>query len=95
MGSIKRMKLKEREAVAKGFANHRRIEIMELLAERGEVTLEEIAEHLGIQAATASEHTHRLVRGGHVEKRYVGRRVFHRLTALGKQSLRFLHAIAP
>jgi len=86
---------KKREAVAKGFANHRRIEIMELLVDQGEMMLEDIAKALDIQPATASEHTQRLVRGGQVTKRYKGRHVLHRITPLGRQCLRFLRIVVP
>ena len=85
--------LKGREKVAKGFANHRRIEIMELLSRRGEMTLWQIQKVLGVGMTTASEHTRRLVAGGQVWKRYEGKRVLHTLTPLGKKCLKFLRTL--
>ena len=44
------------ERVVKGFANHRRIEILELLGKRPEMSVGEISIALEIELKTASEH---------------------------------------
>jgi len=66
---------------------------MELLAARADVTLDQIAKQLRIDKNTASEHTFRLLRGGHLVKRYRGREVLHRLTPLGRRCLHFLRSL--
>lgn len=81
------------ERVAKGFANHRRIEIMQLLARQPELSLSDIAEALEINFKTASEHTRRLAIAGLVMKRNEGNAVRHALTAPGKSILKFLRTL--
>ena len=53
-------KPRQLERVVKGFANHRRIEIMLLLERQSELSVSEIAETLEINFKTASEHIRRL-----------------------------------
>lgn len=81
------------ERIAKGFANHRRIEILKLLARKPELSLFEISEALRINFKTASEHTRRLTLAGLVMKRYEGREVRHAVTTLGKNILTFLRML--
>ncbi len=78
------------ERVIKGFANHRRIQILELLAKTPELALQEIAERLDIEMKTASEHLRRLAVAGLVMKRHEGREVRHANTARGSKVLAFL-----
>jgi DNA-binding transcriptional ArsR family regulator len=78
------------ERMVKGFANHRRIQILELLAKEPELSLQEIAERLKIEMKTASEHLRRLAVAGLVMKRYEGREVRHANTARGNKVLEFL-----
>ena len=58
MGKIKTAKQMERHL--KGVANHYRIEILLLIAERDGITLEDIVETLGANEKTIGEHTRRL-----------------------------------
>jgi DNA-binding transcriptional ArsR family regulator len=78
------------ERVVKGFANHRRIQILELLAKSPELSLQEIADRLGIEMKTASEHVRRLAVAGLVMKRHEGREVRHALTGRASTVLSFL-----
>ena len=48
------------ERIVRGFSNHRRIEILELLEKEPELSVIEIAERLKINFKTASEHVRRL-----------------------------------
>lgn len=84
---------KRLERVVKGFANHRRIEILELLAVHPELCVSEICETLQIEIRTASEHLRRLVISGLVLKRYEGREVKHALTDKAHRILVFLDTI--
>ena len=81
------------ERVVKGFANHRRIEIMELLAEEPEVSVQEIAELLEVDYQTVAQHTQKLAAAGLVMKRHDGTHVRHALTPKGKRVLKFLTAL--
>lgn len=85
---------KRLERVVKGFANHRRIEVLELLEARPELSVGEIAEKLEIEMKTASEHLRRMAIAGLLLKRYEGREVRHKLTDQGRTILSFLAKLA-
>jgi len=82
------------ERVVKGFANHRRIEILELLEKKPELSVGEISIALEIELKTASEHLRRLAIAGLVLKRQDGREVRHALTARAGTILTFLRMLA-
>ena len=86
-------KPRQLERVVKGFANHRRIEIMLLLEKTPELSLIEISENLDINFKTASEHIRRLAIAGLVMKRNAGASVRHALTEDGKLILKFLRTL--
>ena len=88
MGKIKTAKQMERHL--KGMANHYRIEILLLLAERDGKTLNDIVEKLGANEKTIGEHTRRLYLAGLVNKKYRGKFVEHTLSPYGKTFVRFL-----
>jgi predicted ArsR family transcriptional regulator len=81
------------ERIVKGFSNHRRIEILILLNKSPELSLQEIADDLGINFRTASEHTRRLSLSGLILKRYEGNVVRHVLSPQGKTILKFLRTL--
>ncbi len=68
----------------KGVANHRRLEILMLIAANNELTLDNIARRLDSNLKTTSEHTRRLAHAGLIEKKYQGRNVIHTLSPYGK-----------
>ncbi len=75
---------KKLERHFKGVANHRRIQILLLIAGRPDIILDQILDELQGNQKTFSEHTRRLVAAGLVEKSYAGRMVQHNLTPYGK-----------
>ncbi len=75
---------KQLERHFKGIANHRRIDILKLIARKHSISVEDIAEHLACNFKTVSEHTRRLVHAGLVDKRYKGRTVLQTLSPYGK-----------
>jgi len=81
------------ERVVKGFANHRRIEIMILLKKHPELTVFEVADNLQINFKTASEHIRRLQISGLIMKRHEGASVHNALTSRGKYILEFLRML--
>ena len=81
------------ERIVKGFANHRRIEILELLGNRPEMSVIEISEALRINFKTASEHIRRLAIAGLVMKRSDGSNIRHRVTDRGINILKFLRML--
>jgi len=81
------------ERVVKGFANHRRIDILNLLQKRPELSVEEIAETLRINFKTASDHIRRLAIAGLVLKRNEGNMVRHKITSRAESILKFLRIL--
>lgn len=68
----------------KGVANHRRIQILLLIAKRPDITLIDITDAVQGNTKTISEHVRRLTLAGLVEKTYAGRQVQHTLTPYGR-----------
>ena len=83
---------KQMERHLKGMANHYRIEILLLIAERDGITLEDIVETLGANEKTIGEHTRRLYHAGLINKKYRGKFVEHTLSPYGKTFVRFLQS---
>ena len=72
------------ERYFKGVANHRRIQILMLVAKVPDLSLIDITERVKGNMKTIAEHTRRLVIAGLIEKRYAGRDLQHRLTPYGR-----------
>lgn len=87
------MKFHSLERIVRGFSNHRRIEIMELLRRKPELSVIEVAEELNINMKTASEHIRRLAIAGMLLKRSSGNAVRHKLTVRGFSILKFLRTL--
>ncbi len=81
---------KQMERHLKGVANHYRIEILFLVAERTGITLADIIEALGANEKTIGEHTRRLLQAGLIDKKYRGKFVEHTLSPYGKTFISFL-----
>jgi DNA-binding transcriptional ArsR family regulator len=88
---VKKIKTaKQIEKYLKGVANHRRIEILFLIAGNGGLTLEQIANNIGGNISTICEHVLKLNRAGLIDKQYQGRSVIHFLTPYGRIFYNFL-----
>jgi len=83
------MKSRQLERIVKGFANHRRLDILELLQRTPELSVEEIAEKLSIGYENTSDHIRKLAIAGLVMKRYDKKSVRHKLTPRAKVILTF------
>ena len=86
-------KPRQLERFVKGFSNHRRIQILDLLARTPELSLMEITDELNINFRTASDHIRRMVVAGLVLKRNEGAMVRHAISDLGRKVLNFLKSI--
>jgi Mn-dependent DtxR family transcriptional regulator len=86
-------KPKELERMVRGFSNHRRIEMMDLIENKPELSVADISEVLRINFKTASDHIRRLAITGLVMKRNDGNAVRHALTHRGKSILMFLRTL--
>ncbi len=87
------LKPRQLERIVKGFANHRRIQILQLLEKTPELSVQEISGQLKINFKTASEHIRRLALAGLVLKRNQGANVRHKPSDLGKIILKFLRTL--
>ena len=87
------MKYRQVERTVKGFANHRRIQILDLLHREPELSLVEIVEKLEVNIKTASEHVRRLAIAGLVMKRSEGSLVRHKLPPKASLILKFLRTL--
>lgn len=84
---------RQTERIVKGFANHRRIQILELVFQKPELSVQEIAIQLKINIKTASDHIRRLAIAGLVLKRNRGVNVLHKLSPRGGNILKFLRKL--
>ena len=80
---------KKIEKVVKSFANHRRIQILELLSKAPDLSVDQISENLNVNFTTISDHIRKLSDAGLVDKKYKGRFVLHTITKIGKYVLSF------
>ena len=94
MADVKKKSYRQLERVVRGFSNHRRIEIMELLSRSPELSVIEISNGLNINFKTAADHVRRLAIAGLLLKRNDGAAVRHRLTTQGTLILKFLRTLA-
>jgi DNA-binding transcriptional ArsR family regulator len=90
MTEKKRKGPKKLERHFKGVANHRRIQILLLVAAHPEISLDDIVVATKGNMKTIAEHARRLMLAGLVEKTYQGRTVAHRLTPYGEAFVRFI-----
>ncbi len=85
---------KKLERHFKGVANHRRIQMLILIAKNPDIGLFDIADAANTNFKTTSEHVRRLTLAGLVEKAYAGREVRHRLTPYGCIFYAFIHSFS-
>ena len=81
------------EKIVRGFSNHRRIQMMDLLLKSPELSVVEIADTLEINFKTASQHITRLAVAGIVMKRSDGPSIRHKLTPRGEKILKFCRTL--
>ena len=77
------------ERIVKGFANHNRLRILELIEEKPELSVSEISEILKIGYENTSDHIRKLAIAGLVMKRNDGPSVLHKLTPRTEAILMF------
>lgn len=77
------------ERIIKGFANHRRLQILDLLKREPELSVDQVAERLRIGYMNASDHLRKMAIAGLVLKRNEGNTVRHKLTPRAESILVF------
>ena len=86
---MEKRRYQECEGIFKGVANHRRMQIIDMLWKESELSVTDITERLSIDFRTASEHLRKLTIAGLVMKRHEAAMVRHALTNRGKSILKF------
>jgi len=84
---------RELERIVKGFANHRRLQILELLGEEPELSVQEVSDKLKSEFKNISAHMNKMAISGLLMKRSEGNIVRHKLTNRGKSILQFVRII--
>jgi predicted transcriptional regulator len=84
---------KQLERIVRGYSNHRRIEILNLLDAKGAHDLTGICKALGINFKTGFEHARRLAVAGLVYKNPQGPSIMHTISPRGKAVLGFLRSV--
>ena len=77
------------ERVVKGFANHNRLKILELLNREPELSVADVSDKLKMGYENASDHIRKLALAGLVMKRNDGPSVLHKLTFRAESILVF------
>ena len=86
-------KLVALERIVKGFANHRRIQILELLEKNPHLAVMEIANMLKVNYKTIAQHIQKMAIAGLIYKTTRSNEVEQALTARGLSILHFLRNI--
>lgn len=84
---------KDLEKIVRGFSNHRRIQILELIFTNPDLSLIDISAKLKVNFKTVGEHVRKLTLTGLIEKRNEGQSVRHKITQRGKSILMFLRTL--
>lgn len=84
---------RELERIIKGIANHRRIQILNLLYKEPELSVSEISEKLKSEFKNISAHITKLAFAGLVAKRSDGVSIRHKLTNRGLTILKFVRIL--
>ena len=81
------------EQIVRSFANHRRIQILDLLEITPELSVGKIADRLKIDIRLASIHIKKLLIAGLIMKRSDGKKIRHKLTRRGLFVLTFIRTL--
>jgi len=93
MSMMNAKRYRELERIVKGVANHRRLEILNLVARKPELSVMEIARELSVNFKTIAEHVRRMAIAGLLMKRSDENAVRHKLTPRGTSILKFLRTL--
>ena len=87
------MKTKRLEKITKGFANERRIAILQLLTRHRDLDVAEIADRLKYGYTSTAMHLQKMYDAGLISKEEDGYFVLHRLTSRGRKIAAFLQRL--
>ena len=81
------------ERIVKGFANHRRLQILRILQKEPELSLQEISKKVKSDFKNISAHVNKMAIFGLVIKRNELHSVRHKLTKRGLEVLKFVRTL--
>lgn len=87
------LKKRQLEQIVRGFSNHRRIQMLDLIKKKPEQSVNEIATALRINIKTASSHLKRLIMAGLIMKKSQGKDILHKISERGMTVLTFLRTL--
>ena len=90
---MKKKTNRELERIVKGFANHRRLQILKLLSKEPELSVLEISERVNSDFKNISAHINKMAIAGLVMKRNDDKSVRHKLTKRGNLTLKFVRML--
>ena len=90
---MNKTRYRELERMMKGVANHRRVQGLDLIAQKPELSVMEIARDLNVNFKTIAEHVRRMAIAGLLMKRNDENAVRHKLTPRGMSILKFLRTL--
>lgn len=88
-----KLEYRKLERIVKGFANHRRLQTLELLSKEPELSVQEISDRLKSEFKNVSAHINRMAIAGLVMKRSDSKSIRHRLTKRGNVILKFVRML--
>lgn len=89
LGMNKVLNYRAMERIVKGYANHRRLRMLELLAREPGLTIDDFCKRLRSGYVTTSDHLRKMSAAGLIYKRNDGAYIRHALTLRGKTILSF------
>ena len=81
------------ERIIKGFANHRRLQVLELLYKEPELSVQEISDKLKSAFKNISAHITKMAVAGLLMKRSDSKSIRHKLTKRGNIILKFVRML--
>ena len=88
-----KLEYKKLERIIKGVANHRRLQILELIEKEPELSVQEISEQLKSEMKNISAHITKMAVSGLLMKRSDSKSVRHKLTKRGIIILKFVRML--
>jgi len=88
-----KLEYKKLERIVKGFANHRRLQVLELLDKEPELSVQEISDKLKSEFKNISAHINRMAIAGLLMKRSDSKSIRQKLTKRGNIILKFVRML--
>ena len=88
-----KLEYRKLERIIKGFSNHRRLQVLELLEKEPELSVQEVSEKLKSEMKNISAHITKMAVTGLLMKRSDSKSIRHKLTKRGIVILKFVRML--